>query len=485
MEEAGRAVFRKILSLRRPYQEILILAGPGNNGGDALVAARLLHAAGLTPQVFLVQEANKPEQETPDRQWQRQSCEASGLRLETYAGRESFARFSRATLIVDGVLGLGVKGSLRPGQLAEALASARAIEAQLVLAIDLPSGLDADRWDQEPPLPATHTITFGAPKPVHLFSPRPSLGALSVVVIGFHPAAVAKALAEGPLCASLDQAPKPWASLGPDAHKYTRGHLLIIGGSPGKGGAPLLAAEAALRCGAGWVSVAPLSEQQTPPLPAHFTYESFARETALSWEACEAFLRARRVKALLIGPGTMQNPCSPSFLQGLAAYAASTGLFLVFDAGALQDFAGRAAGLRFDPGRTLLTPHPGEWQAMAKEQPDLSSLEALEKAWDLTAALGVSVCYKSARPLTLSRSAGRSQLKLSPHGDQRLAKAGSGDLLAGAALALGAAGLDAALAAAYAQDLIARAAARASRTAGFHGLAPEDIAAALGPCLDA
>lgn len=499
MEEAGRAVFQKALSLWRPFQKILVLAGPGNNGGDALVAARLLYEAGFSPHIFSISEAKA--QETPARHEQRLRCEGLGLRLEAYRGPSSFSQFSSRTLIIDGVLGLGVRGGLRPGVIAEALAAAQALSAERVLAIDLPSGLDPDRWDQAPPLPATHTLTFGGLKPAHVFSSSSGSGELMRVTIGFHPKAIESALAEGPelkgLLSSLyplkaawpERARallqrSPWASLGPDAHKYTRGHVLVIGGSAGKGGAPLLAAEAALRSGAGWVSVAHLDQQLGPPLPAHFTYEALLSGSELSWEKLSAFLHERRVKALLIGPGTMKNPCSPAFLRNLSSFAKAAGLFLVFDAGALQDFGARAKGLSFDPEKTLVTPHPGEWRAIAAEHRPLDSMEALEQGWNFAERLGVTLCYKSSRPLTLSSLSGSRSLSVSAFGDQRLAKAGSGDLLAGVALAFGAAGLSAPLAAHLAQDLIAAAAARASEEVGFHGLGPEDCTAALGPCLD-
>ncbi len=483
MEEAGRAVFHKILLLRRPFQEIAILVGPGNNGGDALVAARLLVEAALSPLVYSVMDPSS--QESPARKIQRQRYEALGLSLKTYRNAEDFAVWSPSLMVVDGLLGLGVKAPLRPGAIAYALEAAATQRPQCVLAIDLPSGLDPDRWDIDAILPATHTLSFGAFKPVHLFGHPGNCGELSVSQLAFHPAAIAESLNEGPQLRERDASlEKPWSKLASDAHKYSRGHVLIIGGSPGKVGALLLSARAALRAGAGWVSCAPLSLELAPPLHPAFTYEGWALERGLTAEKLIGFIRERRVKSLLIGPGTMQNPCSRDLLAALAAYAQQEKLFIVFDAGALRDWDTLTQGLCFDPKQTLLTPHPGEWKAIASQHQDLNSLSALDAAWAFCARKGVSLCYKSSRPLTLSSMDGKEQLRVNTTGDNRLAKAGSGDVLAGVALAFGAAGLAADAAAYLAQEIVANAAVRASERFGLHGLSPEDLSDEIGTCLD-
>ncbi len=477
MEEAGYTVYETCLALRKPFETILILAGPGNNGGDALVTARLLHAAGFVPEVWSVRAEGSSESKL--RQEQRLACEAAGLILHEFRAAKDFAQLSRPLFIIDGLLGLGLSTPLRPGLYQEALKAAAQLKASQVLAIDLPSGLCADRWDQEALLPATCTVSFGAPKPLHLFAPSSyACGELRIKTLSFAPQAIGEAESQSPTLLWAPQIAahcRPWAHLPADAHKYTRGHGLIVGGSPGKVGAIFLAAQAALRCGAGWISVAALSEQNAPARSPSLTYEDFALTGEIDAEGLEHFILQRKCKGLVLGPGTMTSPLHASLMQTLHRLNRDQGLFLIFDAAALQHWPEKARGLIFNPERTLLTPHPGEWRALDLQHQDLTSLSSLEQAWQLSERYGVTIFYKSASPFALMSREGHRRLWLTNEGDVRLARAGSGDLLAGAALALGLAGLSAPWAALAAQSLLAAAARRATRPNGVHSVLGEDI----------
>jgi NAD(P)H-hydrate epimerase len=483
MEEAGLGVARLAMEIWKPGLSILVVAGAGNNGGDALVAARYLAEAGFAPQVFSVMADGA--QESPDRQTQRVRYEKLGSPCLPYRTAQDFSHFSHGTLIIDGLLGLGPKEPLRPGLIRQCLQDLAQIKAERVLAVDLPSGLLADVWQAETIyLPATHTITFGAPKLLHVLEPARSIcGELRVLPLAFHPDAITSSLQEQDFILELDAQVlpqhSPWHELPADAHKFTRGHLLVIGGSAGKLGAPLLAAEAAMRAGAGWVSVALLAEQQRPALPRFLTYE----DCGANPEKLLPFIRERRVKALVIGPGTMQNPLSPELMKALQKEQESSGLFLVFDAGALKNWSTLAQGLRFDPNRSLLTPHPGEWRAMDSRHRDLNNLEGLDQAWNFCATFGVSVFYKSATPFTISAHKGRHFL-LNQDGSRALGKAGSGDVLAGVAAAFACAGRNAAQVGNEAQRAVAKAAQKAVLQWGRDGLSPEDLIQNLGLCLD-
>ncbi len=474
MEEAGRAVFRKVVLLRRPYQKILILAGPGNNGGDALVAGRLLFEAGFPVEVMSV----CPQAESPLRQVQRARCESIGLSLTAYPG--SMTVFPRSTFLIDGICGLGLREPLRPGLLRDALVAAAQIKAETVLAIDLPSGQPADRWAScEAPLEATHTVTFGALKPAHRLAPAAfASGEITCIPLAFDPEVIAQVLKKGPeLWESDDRGSGVWSHLGPDAHKYTRGHVLVIGGSAGKVGACYLAGEAAMRTGCGWVSVAALSPLDQPARPSFLTYENWS---SINPQTLSPFITQRRVKALLIGPGTMDNPLNETTLRFLAACNREQGLGLIFDAGALRGLAPLLQGLRFEPTRTLLTPHPGEWLALHSKHQPLDTLSGLAPAWEFCEAAGITVFYKASHPFTLSRLGGQQRLTLTSQGDNRLAKAGSGDVLAGTALALLAAGVSAAEVGHLAQNRVAAAAQLAAKEYGYNGLTPLDIVQKLG-----
>jgi NAD(P)H-hydrate epimerase len=420
-------------------------------------------------------------QESPDRHTQRLRYEQLGLPCLPYHNAQDFSHFSQNTLIIDGLLGLGPKEPLRPGLIRQCLQDLAQIKAVRVLAVDLPSGLLADVWQtEEQYLPATHTITFGAPKLLHVLEPARSIcGDVRVLPLAFHPAAISSSLQKQGFILETDAQvlPRlsPWHELPADAHKFTRGHVLVIGGSPGKLGAPLLAAEAAMRAGAGWVSVALLADENRPALPRFLTYEDFGTNP----DKLLSFLRERRVKALVIGPGTMQNPLSSELMKVLQKEQESSGLFLVFDAGALKNWSLLAQGLRFDPNRSLLTPHPGEWRAIDSTHSDLKNLESLEQAWTFCETFGVSVFYKSATPFTLSAHKGRHFL-VNQDGSRALSKAGSGDVLAGVAAAFACAGRNAAQLGNEAQRAVAKAAQKAVLQWGCDGLSPEDLIQNLG-----
>ncbi len=480
MELAGRALFETCLELRRPYQSFLILAGPGNNGGDALVAARLLQEAGFGPQVWSLMAPQS--QESPQRARERLACEKLGMTVPAFS-YELLATVSQQDLfVVDGVLGLGLKQSLRAGFYQDALAAIAKLNPACVLAVDLPSGLPADTWgtDLSIPLPAHYTLSFGAAKLAHRLSPARELcGKLILRDIGFSKAAEQEALRLGPHCFEsphIAREFKPWQALSPAAHKYIRGHGLVIGGSPGKVGASYLTAQGALRAGAGWITLAPMSEQLAPARVPSLTYEEWALLGSIEEDVLDRFILQRKVRGLVLGPGCMESPLTPSLMQRLARLNREYGLFLVFDAGALKNWRMYAQELRFVPERTLLTPHPGEWLAIdPSHHQGLESLESLHQAWDFCREFGVTVFYKSASPFALWTLEEQNFLCLNADGDQRLARAGSGDLLAGICLTLGMQGIPAAQVAPLAQSILAEAIERASATQSPHGLTAEEL----------
>src|SRR5690606_30155105 len=198
MERAGHAVADLALDHGARSRDILVLAGPGNNGGDALVAARYLADAGCNVVIFLV-VANKDAKLSPLCLAQKRTVEALGLTLKIYEPVD--LEVFEAPLILDGIFGIGFHGKLRPGTPStRALTEAAKIKGARVIAIDVPSGLDCDCGrTQHVPLLAHFTVTFGARKPAHVLSPaRDVCGEVMDVDIGFPSAAAIDAMEEFP-----------------------------------------------------------------------------------------------------------------------------------------------------------------------------------------------------------------------------------------------------------------------------------------------
>ncbi|RZA23131.1 MAG: hypothetical protein EOP10_13575, partial [Proteobacteria bacterium] len=200
----------------------------------------------------------------------------------------------------------------------------------------------------------------------------------------------------------------------------------------GKVGAILHSAKGSWRAGAGWVSVAPLSDELMPPLPSAYTYESFALKGKIDTQELMTFLETRRVKAVLIGPGTMQNPLNAKLLRMLSTAQKKAGLRLIFDAGALDKFLELSEGLEFHPDHTLLTPHPGEWKKLSSIHGEIKSMKDIYRLQDIFKTF--SVIYKSSTPIVLHPE----RATFLSGGNNRLGRAGSGDTLAGLVLGLSA-----------------------------------------------
>ena len=455
MEAAGRAVAEEVARCweRRPA---LVLCGPGNNGGDGFVAARHLAAAGWPVAVALLGERDRlgGDAAIMAGRWQGSIDRAGPACL---AGRQ---------LVVDGLFGAGLARDL--GE--EAAMLVREVNAAgiPVVAIDLPSGIDGTtgtvRGDA---IKAGLTVTFFRLKPGHLLLPgRDHCGETVVADIGI-PATVLEAV--GPRLFRND--PALWRRsliLPPAAHKYQRGHAVMLSGGPWHTGAARLAAVAALRVGAGLVTLA----SPTPALPinaAHLT--AVMIEGLDDAAALPALLERRKARAVGLGPGL--EPDQETRAMVLAALA--SGCAVVLDAGALTAFEGRAAALAAAimarPERpVVLTPHDGEFRRLFG-----SSIAEIPAKWQRAAAaareVGAVVVLKG-RDTVIAATDGRAAIN--DNAPPALATAGSGDVLCGAVLGLlaqGADGFDAAAAAVWLHGEAA--------TAFGPGLIAEDLPALL------
>ncbi len=494
MEAAGKAVAQIITETSDPDSPVIVLAGSGNNGGDALVAARYLAEAGYDVQAFLV-PTGRDGQRSELCQKQLDIMHALGHKPHPYSPG-AFKRWQdEEPIIVDGVYGIGFSGELEADGASAtahaALTEAAAIEDATVVAIDVPSGLDADSGaPQDVPLPADVTVTFGGKKPAQLLAPaRDACGELVTIDIGYPQLAIDTALdAQRPLIMEPDArevlADDPWTKLPRSSHKFDRGHILVIGGSAGKTGAPLITALAALRAGAGWATIAmPQSALATlkGDVPKELTFESLFDGEVLNAINLERFLEKRQVKTVVVGPGSVKTPLNSEALALLVDFVTEKKGFVVLDAGGTHDLVSLLGSTgEVDPERWIATPHPGEWRKLGPEF-DFEPLtpEGMTQAARAAERLGLALLYKHATPLLFSGNP-KTPAFVVAEGTIALARAGSGDVLAGVIAAHGAMGLSTAVAAIRAQIQVAWAATLAAEVVGEHAVLARDIVEHLG-----
>lgn len=409
MEAAGTGVFDEIRRRFPGASQATVLCGPGNNGGDGFVVARLLKQAGWTVRVGLLGERN-------------------GLTGDaaTNAGRWDGpieplgpAVLDGATVVVDAVFGAGlarpVEGGVRE--------TIEAIGHRPCVAVDMPTGVHGDSGEILGEAPhAMATVTFFRKKPGHLLMPgRGRCGDVIVRDIGIRGDVldtIEPAQAENRPAVWKHRLPWP----GPEDHKYSRGHALVMG-SAAMSGAARLAARAAQRAGAGMVTVACPHEAATLyKVVMESILVSPIRDTAGFLDLMDE----RRVRAVLLGPGAGLT----GNVRERALAALGAGRAVVLDADALSVFE-ETPDLLFEAikGECLLTPHDGEFR---KVFPDIEG-DRLSRARQAAARCGASVLLKGYDTVVAAPD-GRAVINANAPPD--LASAGTGDVLAGIALGL-------------------------------------------------
>ena len=434
MQAAGRAVARAAMRRFRPLRT-LVLAGPGNNGGDGYVAARLLDQAGWPVAVAALAPPR------PDSDAAQAAAGWHGPMLPFTP-----AEAARAGLIIDAVFGAGLTRPVE-GQVAATLAAA----GGPILAVDMPSGLDgATGQPRGPVMAAALSVTFFRLKPGHLLYPgRDLCGELVLADIGL-PSSVLADIAPTTFAngAGLWRLPRPEIA----GHKYRRGHVAVLAG-PAMTGAARLAAGAARRAGAGLVTLL------APDPTTAAVLRAGEPGVMVSEVPLASLLADRRVNAWVVGPGLPTTPATAALLRQVIA----AGRQVVADAGALTA-AGSPEALC---GASVLTPHEGEFAAIfGSIGPD--RLAAARRAARKTGA----VVLLKGPDTVIAAPDGRAAIN--HNAPPSLATAGSGDVLAGiiaALLAQGMAPFEAAAAAAH------RHAAAAAATGP--GMIAEDLIANL------
>ena len=421
MEHAGLAVKEQVIRCQGLVSDkIVIFAGSGNNGGDALVVARLL--ADYQPDVVLIDSTMHSS--TANRQLQM----VRALHINVFVYRRNLLQryVDQQLLIIDGLVGLGLRAPLRD-DLSLLIAEINNLPRKRVIAIDLPTGLRTDSAEIDSAVvQADYTVTFGGKKPSHVLAgSKDFCGSVTVAEIGF-PTQIIRQTQQRlpPLLNELKVEPllacQPFADLPASAHKYQRGHVLVIGGSRGKHGAPLMSGLAALRGGAGWVSVALDSDQQPMILP--LTYEDFFRSATVAVPELREFVNYRQVRVIVIGPGTIEPIITDELWDFFVSFTEGGGR-VVIDAAATNGLL--ANNYRATDGIILL-PHTGEWRKLPADP--VYDLTTIADAKKIAERHGVTLIYKDASPIVFAR---QTPVYICPFGKNNLAKAGSGDLLAG------------------------------------------------------
>lgn len=432
MENAGRGVLC-VLSRCFPQwraQKIAVLCGKGNNGGDGFVVARYLRDHGALVEVFL---AALPEELSGDAKVSMEIFLRSGGHL-THLGSEARLGgdgipLSSFDLLVDALLGTGLKSRVRD-PMAGIIEQVNQSNVP-VLSVDIPSGLCSDTGRPlGAAVKAQVTVTFGLPKLGHFLYPGRELsGELYVVDIGIP----AKALGEQNLTRELID-PSMLGSLlkprSPQAHKGQFGHLLVVAGSAGKTGAGVMACEAALKVGAGlvtmglpkslnWAMEARLTEVMTLPLPE-------GPEQSLSMAAAGEILEALEGKSgLVLGPGLSTKGQTPELVRELVRKARVP---MVIDADGLNGLAGHLGLLEHAPGIKILTPHPGEAARLLSMSTSQVQSDRIQASLELSRRSSSYVVLKGAGTI-LADPQGR--LRLVPTGNPAMASGGMGDILTG------------------------------------------------------
>ena len=432
MENAGREVAEAVCRLLKTVSKksVCILAGSGNNGGDALVAARYLSNLGARIKVFLIGNKNH---RTESLNTQMKTLRAMGTELQVLESDRAWERlqvtlrFSDA--IVDGILGTGFSGQLRPA----VLRLVRLVNStnKPVISVDIPTGVEADSGQVgEAAITATCTVSLGLLKFGHYICPGASfVGELIVDDIGIPSQLLSENIHQTVIDDELAVTLLP--ARPKDSHKGSIGKILVIAGSKGMTGAASLASKAALKAGAGVVTLAvaeslnpifevKLTEVMTVPLH-EVKVGLIGGDKAIS----QILTLVDKYDAILIGPGLGREKETIEMVQKVAETVDKP---LILDADALYAFNGKVDSLKLCKQIPILTPHLGELAALLDttiEELRKDLIESVRNAAKDLRAIFVAKCEATivAYP--------NGEVFVSALGNEGMATAGCGDVLSG------------------------------------------------------
>jgi NAD(P)H-hydrate epimerase len=456
MQRAGAAALAALRQRWPRARAIAVVAGPGNNGGDGLVLARLARQAGLSVDVMLLAE---PAALRGEARLAYADLNAASIAVQPLVA----ARLLDADVVVDALLGLGMRAPLRD-EWVQAISAINAC-GRPVLAIDMPSGLDPDTGKTLPAVRATATLTFIALKQGLFIGEGPEYAG----DVLFDDLRLADAVRPAPTLRRLTHQLLAHA-LPPRArqsHKAQFGRVLVVGGGAGMPGAVRLAAETALRVGAGLVTVASRPEHLAPIIGARPELMFHALHDGGDLAAAMA-----AADVIAVGPGLGRDDWAKSVLDAVFA-ARRTGQQLVVDADALTLLATGHGPARCEDW--VLTPHPGEAARLLGTSTAEVQSDRLAALRRLCEQRGGTVVLKGAASL-IGHAA--EVPRLCDRGNPGMAVPGMGDVLTGAVagiLAQGSGSFDAASAAVYAHAVAGDRCARA----GIRGVLALEVAQEL------
>lgn len=417
MEKAALAFCQQFQKWHPPKdQKIQIFCGPGNNGGDGLAVARILHFAGYTVEVIIcvIGKQTSPDFQTNfNRLPQHDTISVFHLVADT-----GFSKLPSLDLVIDALFGSGLNRPISGywASLVEWINQ----NAKHTVAIDIPSGLQPDHIHNGPTIEAQQTIGFQVPKLAYLFAEHTKfVGKWTSVDIGLHPDFVKESRSDYRYLniSLLQKIVKPRATFG---HKGTYGHALLIAGSYGMMGAAQLAAKAGLRSGLGLLSIA-------SPKSGNDILQISVPEAMLiadpNSENISQIPNLAPYQAIGIGPGLRQAPVTQDALKTLIE---KTQVPLVMDADALNILAANPDWLLLLPKNSILTPHPGEFRRLfGKSKDSREELLLLQKKAE---ELKVVIVLKGAHTRIATP---QGTIYFNSTGNPGMATGGSGDVLTG------------------------------------------------------
>lgn len=428
MENAGTAVAEFVISQYPSAERIGVICGKGNNGGDGFVVARKLHGAGKGVRIILLAEPSQLRGDAAEMFARLPVAPVIARSSEELSGEQAQAVFE-SEILLDAILGTGFKPPVS-GLYAEAIRTLNASSAP-VIAVDIPSGADADVMGEQTGTVARAdaVVTFTAPRPAHVFG-RLTDGVTVIAPIGSPEEAIVSSLQLN-LITARDIAPligpRPLA-----ANKGNFGHVLVVGGSVGKAGSVAMAGMAGLRTGAGLSTVAtPKSvlatvagfhpEVMTEPLDetAAGTISSLPLESG----AMDALIKGKTV--LAVGPGISRNPETSEFVRSLVTKCKTP---LVLDADGLNAFEGRAGELNGKGRSLVITPHPGEMARLVASTVAAVQRDRINVARSFAREHELIVVLKGHRTLIAQPDG---TVWVNTTGNPGMATGGTGDILTG------------------------------------------------------
>ena len=433
MENAGKGATEVLLhkfpdALRK---KVAVVAGKGNNGGDGFVIARYLLNRGGSVRVFLLTD---PQGLRGDAEINFQIFKRMKGEVISVPSSKDFQKIKkdveRADLLIDGIFGTGLDAEVR-GYYREVIDYLNTLGKPMV-AIDIPSGLDANTGKPlGTAVRASLTVTFGLPKVGHLISPGLDyVGELEIVDIGIPIGLVEEERILTHLVEEREIRAKLSIPRHPDTHKGDYGHLFVLAGSVGKTGAATMACEAALRMGAGLVTLGipkslnpimemKLTEVMTEPLPE-------TTKQTLSLRAFDTILRlCQNKKALIIGPGIGTEKETQSLILKLVK---KIDLPIILDADALSALATETKLLPAQNRSLILTPHPGEMARLIQSNPKSVQEDRIGLCRNFTISRHVYLVLKGHRTVIATP---KGEIFINPTGNPGMASGGTGDVLTG------------------------------------------------------